>query len=112
MPLYTYDCPDHGVFTAFASINDYDKPCTCPDCGGAADRCFSLPQYRVLSDSARHAHATNERAQHEPKSSKAGGHGSSCGCGSCGTSKKKSRTLHRPDGSKSFPTARPWMISH
>jgi hypothetical protein len=23
-----------------------------------------------------------------------------------------SRTMHRADGSKSFPSARPWMISH
>lgn len=26
--------------------------------------------------------------------------------------KMGSKTLHRPDGSKSFPTKRPWMISH
>jgi hypothetical protein len=53
------------------------------------------------------AHAVNERSADSPKRSS--GHGPGCGC--CG-GKTSSGTLRRPDGSKSFPAKRPWMISH
>jgi hypothetical protein len=33
------------------------------------------------------------------------------GCGCCSTS-KKATTVRAPDGAKSFPSKRPWMISH
>jgi hypothetical protein len=54
------------------------------------------------------AHAVNERAADSPK--KLSTHGPGCAC--CAGGAKPSRTLARPDGSKSFPGARPWMISH
>ncbi|MEO1363845.1 MAG: zinc ribbon domain-containing protein, partial [Pseudomonadota bacterium] len=38
-------------------------------------------------------------------------HGPNCSCCS-GGSTRPSKTLHHADGSKSFPTKRPWMISH
>ena len=57
----------------------------------------------------RNAHAVNERARHEPKSSSRLGHvhGAGCGCGKPGKA-----TAVAPDGKKWFPTKRPWMISH
>ncbi|MEC7760676.1 MAG: zinc ribbon domain-containing protein [Pseudomonadota bacterium] len=110
MPYYDYLCDECGPFTAFAPMSAFDQPCTCPDCAGEARRAiFTAPQLSVVSGSTRRAFETNERAAHEPKSSKTHGPGCSC-CSS--SSKKPSRTLHRPDGSKSFPSARPWMISH
>jgi hypothetical protein len=35
-------------------------------------------------------------------------HGAGCSCCSTG----KSNAVKAPDGSKMFPTKRPWMISH
>ncbi|TCP42188.1 FmdB family zinc ribbon protein [Rhodovulum marinum] len=109
MPYYDYACDDCGPFTGFAAMADFDKPAACPCCGGEAPRAlFTAPKLAIVGSSVRRAHETNERAQHEPKRS---GHGAGCSCCS-GGSKKKSGTLHRPDGSKSFPGKRPWMISH
>lgn len=112
MPYYDFLCDDCGPFTGFAAMADFDKPCACPECGEMARRAlFTAPKLSVVSSSVRRAHETNERSAHAPKStSKA--HGPGCSCCSGGGSKKKSSTLYRPDGSKSFPSKRPWMISH
>jgi putative FmdB family regulatory protein len=109
MPYYDYLCDDCGPFTERASMSDFDKPCDCPTCGATAPRVLlRAPILANMDGAKRTAHATNERAQHEPKSTRS--HGPGCGC--CSSKSKPSRTLHRPDGSKSFPSARPWMISH
>ena len=110
MPYYDYLCDCCGPFTALAPMADYDKPQPCPDCAAQAARVlFTAPKLAVMSGARRSAFETNERARHEPKSSKA--HGPGCSCCS-GGAKKPGRTFHRPDGSKSFPASRPWMIPH
>ncbi|TCS59937.1 FmdB family zinc ribbon protein [Primorskyibacter sedentarius] len=109
MPYYDYQCDTCGPFTELGSMATFDQPCACPDCGASARRVLLQAPILANMDKARRtAFATNERAAHEPKSTRS--HGPGCGC--CSGKKKPSRTLHRPDGSKSFPTARPWMISH
>lgn len=112
MPLYEYQCDDCGVFEELTPLSHYADPCDCPDCGTPALRAtLSMP---LVSAQTKHAHETNERAADRPKLSSQ--HGPGCGC--CGGSSKKMpnktmrKTLHRPDGSKSFPSKRPWMISH
>ena len=55
--------------------------------------------------------AINERSAHAPKTlaEYKASHGPGCGC--CST--KPSRLVRKTkSGAKSFPTARPWMISH
>ncbi|MEL7460576.1 MAG: zinc ribbon domain-containing protein [Pseudomonadota bacterium] len=109
MPVYDYMCDDCGPFQEMVPMAKFADPCDCPACGTQARRLLTIPQLSGLSTATRSAHETNERAADSPKRSKQ--HGPGCGC--CGTSKKiGSKTLHRPDGSKSFPTKRPWMISH
>jgi hypothetical protein len=59
----------------------------------------------------RKAHAINERAAHEPKTSSSLKHGKGCSC--CASPAiGKGSTLKTPDGAKLFPRKRPWMISH
>ena len=111
MPIYDYECSDCGVFTEMRPMSESSAPSVCPECGQDAHRVFlRVPNFALMDGASRIAHSTNERAAHAPKSSKSGGHGPGCSC--CSGSAKPSRTLHRADGSKSFPTARPWMISH
>jgi putative FmdB family regulatory protein len=110
MPVYDYDCRRCGPFSETKPMAEYAAPQPCPSCADPAPRAiFSVPAIAGMDAAARTAHATNERSAHAPKSSKASGHGPNCGC--C-KSKAPSRTLVRPDGSKSFPGSRPWMISH
>lgn len=117
MPIYEYDCPRCGDFTALRPMAQYREPHPCPDCGEPAPRAvFSAPGLPLLSAASRTAHATNERSAHAPKVSRKGEreagskHGPGCAC--CKPGAASARTRVAQDGSKSFPSKRPWMISH
>jgi putative FmdB family regulatory protein len=111
MPVYEYLCDDCGAFTAIRPMAEYEQPHDCPECGTAAPRVIlTAPRMSGLSSESRIAHATNERSAHAPRSSKQS-HGAGCSCCS-GKSTSKRIVKQGRDGSKSFPTARPWMISH
>ena len=110
MPTYEYSCNECGDFDVVRSIASRNDPCQCPYCDTAAERVIrTTPTLSTMSTTNRKAHATNERAQHEPKHSSGHVHNASCGCGS---SSIKSATVKAADGAKAFPNKRPWMISH
>lgn len=114
MPTYDYACPSHGGFDAFRTLGARNEPAACPDCGESSPRVFaSAPRLALLDGSTRTAMATNERAQHEPRSSRDYQrlrHPAGCGCSS--TSATRKATVTAPNGAKAFPSKRPWMISH
>jgi putative FmdB family regulatory protein len=117
MPTYDYACPSCGGFDAFRSLAQRNEPATCPDCGADSPRVFvSAPRLAFLSSATRVAMDTNERAQHEPRSSRdQGSYGRlkhPVGCGCCSTSGKRGATVTAANGAKGFPSKRPWMISH
>jgi len=113
MPTYDYECRACGGFDAFRSLNERNDPATCPACGGASPRVFAAaPRLALLDGSTRRAMDVNERARHEPKSSRDYQrlrHPAGCGCCAGGRSKA---TVTAPNGAKTFPSKRPWMISH
>ena len=112
MPVYEYRCNACGPFTQMRPMAEYEQPTPCPACGAAAQRVIlTAPHCSTLSTQSRLAHATNERSANAPKtvSEYKASHGAGCGC--CST--KPSRLVNKTrSGAKSFPTARPWMISH
>lgn len=110
MPVYEYLCESHGPFEALRPMAAFSEPCDCPDCGSPSPRVLLTAPRLAAADRGRiQAHAVNERSADSPK--KLSSHGPGCSCCS-GGGKKASGTLTRPDGSKSFPKKRPWMISH
>jgi len=114
MPVYEYECSECGEFSASRPMAQYREPQACPQCGRACERAMlTAPAFAGMPAVTRTALTINEKAKHEPLSSKeyaATRHGAGCGC--CGTKSMPSRTVKAKDGSKAFPTARPWMISH
>ena len=78
----------------------------------------SAPRLACTSPEQRRAHDTNERARHEPRRSRDVAEGSYArmrhpsGCGCCSGASKRGSTVTAPNGAKTFPTKRPWMISH
>jgi putative FmdB family regulatory protein len=111
MPVYEYACERCGPFAEIRPMAEYADPQPCPGCGSQAPRVIlTAPMLATMDAGRRAAFVTNERSANEPRSSRATGHGPNCGC--CGSGKKSRLTLHGADGSKSFPTSRPWMISH
>jgi len=104
MPVYQYECSECGSFTMLRPMAECFLPGCCPGCGSDAQREISAPHLGNLSSDANRAHAVNERSAHAPRRS--GGHVHSASC-SCGSGKKTAASA-----AKSFPGARPWMISH
>jgi putative FmdB family regulatory protein len=112
MPVYDYLCGRCGAFTAMRPMAECEQSNACPGCGRAAERAFlTAPYFSAMPAERRSAHATNERSAHAPSSlaQMKAAHGAGCSC--CGgTSMRNSR--RGKNGAKSFPAARPWMISH
>lgn len=118
MPTYDYACPSCGGFDAFRPLNDRNEPCACPDCATASPRVFAhAPRLACTTSEQRRAFDINERAQNEPRMSRDNDgsynrlkHPAGCGC--CSPGSRKTTTYTAPNGAKTFPTKRPWMISH
>lgn len=111
MPVYEYLCQSCGAFTQMRPMAECELPSDCPDCGAQAPRVIlTAPHCTTLSTQARLAFATNERSAHAPRTLSAmkRTHGPGCAC----CSPKSSRTKRRDKNGASFPTSRPWMISH
>jgi putative FmdB family regulatory protein len=115
MPVYEYLCNDCGPFTEIRPMAECDLPQDCPRCETSSPRVIlTAPNFFCMPSDKRRAHATNERSTHAPKTlaQYKASHGPGCGCCS-GSSKKPARLMTKTKGgAKSFPTARPWMISH
>jgi putative FmdB family regulatory protein len=112
MPVYEYLCDECGPFTDMRPMAECDAPLACPQCAGVSPRVIlTAPNFSCMTAASRKAHATNERSASAPKTlgEYKASHGPGCGC--CST--KPSRLVKQTrSGAKSFPTARPWMISH
>lgn len=115
MPLYDYKCKDHGVFYGLQTMDKYDQPVPCPECGQLSARIIRIaPEILTMAKEKKTAHETNERAQHEPITSSSEQrkhdhqHQKQCGC----HKEKSSKLFYTAQGEKMFPSMRPWMISH
>jgi putative FmdB family regulatory protein len=109
MPVYEYVCEDHGAFEMLRPMSQHAEPCDCPVCGASAPRALlTAPRLGARDQSRMMAHEVNERSSHEPR--RASSHGAGCAC--CGPSRLKKEKTAPPAAAKSFPTKRPWMISH
>jgi putative FmdB family regulatory protein len=116
MPTYDYACAGCGGFDALRALAASDEPAACPVCGGASPRVFaSAPRLALMDGVTRSAIEVNERARHEPKSSRDYArlrHPAGCGCCSTTASNKRGATVTGANGNKGFAGKRPWMISH
>ena len=112
MPFYEYNCEKCGTFTSLQSMSRAAEACACENCGALSERALATPVLYSLSNESKKAHTINEKSANEPNrvSGKNNSHGPNCSC--CSSGNKKSKTMHLPDGSKTFPTKRSWMISH
>ncbi len=113
MPTYDYDCAACGPFSAYRPMADYAKPADCDTCGVPAPRAYlTAPALANMDAGRRHGMAVNERSRHEPRRV-SGAHPAGCGC--CAPRKPAQAGAKggaNGGGAKSFPGARPWMISH
>lgn len=120
MPLYDYKCKEHGLFHALNTMDRAGEPIACPHCGQPSARIIMIPpEVLAMAPDKRKAMERNERARHEPISSKeqepiitGHKHDKCCGGHKHKTSALSQKAILLADGSKIFPSQRPWMISH
>src|SRR5688572_12022570 len=67
MPLYEYECPEHGFFADWQSMANATLPASCPNCGAASARTVCAPYLGMMGGVRRDAHTINERSAHEPR---------------------------------------------
>jgi hypothetical protein len=95
-------------------MSECDDPQACPRCEAFSPRVIlTAPNFLCMPAERRKAIAINERSTHAPKTldQHKASHGPGCGCCAGGTKPARPMTRSR-SGARSFPTARPWMISH
>ncbi len=112
MPVYEYLCEECGPFTEIRPMAEFQSPCECPECAAQAPRVLlTAPNFACMPANERKARSINEASAHAPKTldQYKASHAPGCGCCSGRPSRLVAKTK---SGAKSFPTARPWMISH
>jgi len=114
MPIYEFDCPDCGGFSAMRPMAESQAAGECPACGTTSRRVIvSAPRLSRVSRATRVAHETNERSAHSPHTSTSYGGGHPAGCGCCSTPSRPAGQSVEPRPAPQTKTGhRPWMISH
>jgi hypothetical protein len=98
------------------SESSLDEPC--PGCGAPTPRAYLTPVGLACMPAAeRIARATNERGAHAPLTTaqhneKTAARKHRAGCACCSSKPLSKTTVRGKDGPKSFPSKRPWSISH
>src|SRR5580658_5190095 len=67
MPLYEYECREHGIFDEHRTMDESEASASCPACGGDARRILSAPRLRCTARAESTARDRNERSSHEPR---------------------------------------------
>jgi putative FmdB family regulatory protein len=66
MPLYTYECRRHGVFSDWRSMKECHLSMPCPICEALSERQVSVP-HRGMDSALYKGNAINEKSAHEPR---------------------------------------------
>jgi putative FmdB family regulatory protein len=67
MPLYEFECIDHGVFELERGMAHASERAVCHVCQREAPRIMSLPNLAQVPRSQAIARERNEKSQHEPR---------------------------------------------
>jgi putative FmdB family regulatory protein len=67
MPIYEYECREHGVFELARKVADSGAAGGCPVCLQASPRIVSAPSLGRLERSQVRAIERNEKSRHEPQ---------------------------------------------
>jgi len=95
MPVYEYECAEHGVFECSRPMAEASLATPCPDCDHEAPRILSAPSVPCLPAGISRAHERNEQSRHEPRRVER-------------EPRKTSRDPPRPLATG----GRPWMMGH
>jgi putative FmdB family regulatory protein len=97
MPIYEYECSEHGLFEAERPMRHSAEPCACPACRGPARRVLSTTRTTLVPRASALARDRNERSQHSPE-----------------LRRVEARAAPRPSrpALQASHGGRPWMLGH
>jgi putative FmdB family regulatory protein len=104
MPIYEYQCEEHGNFSYQTEISKRNDDYFCPTCGSVTKRIISAPSLSIMNDNNRQAWARNEKSAHEPQHKKK--HVCSSSCNHSHDNKNSGNFMQSP------AKGRPWMLGH
>ena len=114
MPIYSYECPSHGIFDAWRKMSRASLSARCPNCRQPARRGISTPALNTLSGSTRQAQYRNEKSADSPDVVQVvgseGAHGHHHGGHPHHSHSGRKGTVGRLGGGSL--SRRPWMIGH
>lgn len=67
MPIYEYECSEHGLFDESRPMQRSREGAECPACGRAAPRVLSPTRTTAMPRAASIARSRNEQSRHEPR---------------------------------------------
>jgi len=67
MPIYEYECTEHGLFEAERPMMRSAEANECPACHGAARRVLSTTRTTLVPRASALARDRNEKSQHAPE---------------------------------------------
>ena len=117
MPFYEYKCAEHGIFELLRPVDEHADGGNCPACKKLSPRIVRISaRFLEMPKERKKAFEINEKAKEQPifscLSDREYQRKHEPGCSCCGDPIAKRKAIYTPDGSKVFPSARPWMISH
>lgn len=108
MPVYEYECQEHGEFETLRSLAEYALPAPCPTCDADSARIMSVPHLAGVPRATMVAHDRNEQSRYEPRLSR-----TACGSDHNHAPKAKPQRVpgQRP-ALQNYSGKRPWVMEH
>jgi putative FmdB family regulatory protein len=103
MPIYEYDCEQHGLFEEMRPMNRSSEGAACPECAAVSPRVLSATRTNLVPRATSVAHARNEKSRHSPEvCSHADGH----------RHQHAKAQKARPGQLQAYRGKRPWVMEH
>lgn len=105
MPIYEYECSQHGVFDELRPMSRSAEGAECPSCQSLAPRVLSATRTNVVPRSVSTAIHRNEKSQHAPEV-RTRGHEHH------GHHHQHPHSKPKPGQLQAYRGARPWVMEH
>jgi putative FmdB family regulatory protein len=104
MPIYEYECSEHGLFEEMRPMQRSSEGAGCPECTVLSPRVLSPTRTQLVPRATSLAHARNEKSQHSPDvCTHAHGHHHHAAT---------SRPSAHPGQLQAYRGKRPWVMEH
>jgi putative FmdB family regulatory protein len=102
MPVYEYECREHGLFELLRNVSQSGESAPCPTCTLPGARVLSAPHLCAMARSQLLARDRNERSRYAPKVSPTPD----------GRDPRAARSAPEKPALRAYHGRRPWVIEH